>query len=562
MDEKKVRKNKFDAILNVFAWLSFFIAVILSVAVVFSTFSSTENGKAVFGYKMLIVESDSMTKPQDGSEQSISFKYGDLIIIQETTDMSTIAVGDVITFVSHNPDSKGKTISHKVRSIITSGDGELIGFETYGIYTGESDEAIVEPPTIIGEYVGKVPYFGYLFKFFKTPAGFFTSILVPCVLLIIFFSIKVGNYMAKREMAESYDNQLELLKGRLSELELNKGGMVMQSTLQEMALTAETENQQNQQCQQNQQECVAPSQGDSVQGSVQGGVYAGCVSQFNQPTMQAPAYDNRQLEITTKALTDTIDSLTRTIESLVVAVGKPVETLARTVETLASANNKATVVEKTVQIVPPVESVKVQQQEQVLDIASPVVIETPVSPTIVNQVENQTEPTEQVEVSDINEQAEETDNAQDGSIFSAFNQVREKIPFNKKLLSLSKEIKDYFNEIHNELISYKKVNYRISNKGVAYRVGRNTLAKVSVRGKTLKLHLALGVNDYSKTVFFQEDLSSVKAYQEVPFAVKIKSNRAKNNAVKLVNYLAENNALVKDQNFKAENVLKILKAFN
>jgi hypothetical protein len=90
-------------------------------------------------------------------------------------------------------------------------------------------------------------------------------------------------------------------------------------------------------------------------------------------------------------------------------------------------------------------------------------------------------------------------------------------------------------------------------------VGRDTIAKIVVRGKTLKLHLALNVNDYSKTIFFQEDASGVKAYEEVPFAVKIKSERAKNNALKLVNSLAENKSLVKDEQFKKENVLKQLK---
>jgi predicted transport protein len=138
---------------------------------------------------------------------------------------------------------------------------------------------------------------------------------------------------------------------------------------------------------------------------------------------------------------------------------------------------------------------------------------------------------------------------------------REKIPFNKKLLSLDSEIKNYFSEVHNEIISHKKVNYRISVKGISYKTGRKALAKMVVRGKTLKLHLALNVNDYPKTVYFQEDSSNVVAYKDVPFTVKVKSNRAKNNAVKLVNSLAEKNNLVKKEEFKGENVLNELKTF-
>ena len=146
------------------------------------------------------------------------------------------------------------------------------------------------------------------------------------------------------------------------------------------------------------------------------------------------------------------------------------------------------------------------------------------------------------------------------SPLDALRQPRERVPFNKKLLSLDSEIKNYFSEIHNQLISYKKVSYRVSFRGIAYRIGRKTLAKMMVRGKTLKLHLALNVDDYPRTVFFQENSGDVKMYEDVPFTVKIKSNRGKNNALRLITHLAEDNGLVQKQEFKNENVLKQLKS--
>ena len=44
MEQVKSKKNTFDCILNVFAWLSFFVALILAVAVFLSSFSGTDNG--------------------------------------------------------------------------------------------------------------------------------------------------------------------------------------------------------------------------------------------------------------------------------------------------------------------------------------------------------------------------------------------------------------------------------------------------------------------------------------------------------------------------------------
>ena len=81
---------------------------------------------------------------------------------------------------------------------------------------------------------------------------------------------------------------------------------------------------------------------------------------------------------------------------------------------------------------------------------------------------------------------------------------------------------------------------------------------MTVRGKTLKLFLALNVDDFSRSVYFQEDSSNVKMYEDVPFTVKIKSNRAKNNAIKLVTSVAEQNNLIKNDKFEKENVIEQL----
>ena len=188
----------------------------------------------------------------------------------------------------------------------------------------------------------------------------------------------------------------------------------------------------------------------------------------------------------------------------------------------------------------PIQPTQPTEEEQ------PVVLETPTEEVVeeetsVTEVEVEGQPTEEVET----------------SIFKDFKS-HEKIPFNKKLLSLGSEVKEYFSDVHNELISYKKVHHRISSKGVAYRLGRKTLAKMTVRGKTLKLFLALNVDDFSRSVYFQEDSSNVKMYEDVPFTVKIKSNRAKNNAIKLVTSVAEQNNLIKNDKFEKENVIEQL----
>ena len=484
-------------------------------------------------------------------DEPISFSSGDVIVIKKVTDYSTIEVGDVISFVSYNPGSMGKTLTHKVRAIITTASGRLIGFETYGINTGESDEAIVEPSTILGEYSFMIPNLGYLFSFFKTPAGYFTSILVPCLLLIIFFSIKVGKWIAKREMAKSYDAELALLKDKLSQLENRENGDFIMLGREELAMTTDT---------------GAPMQQEQLNAQTEG-ASANTTSEqpqqvFTQP-QQGGVYvpftnvNDKTLELTVGALNRTIDTLSRTIENLAMAVEKPVDTLARTVETLASATTRPTVVEKIIKepvVVQPQVTVQPQMEVQPQPIVQPQVEEQAKAEEVDTVVEVLPEENNDARQEIVESEQEQT------SIFDKFKNVREKVPFNKKLLSLDSEIKNHFSDVHNELKSYKKLNHRISSKGVSYRVGRDAIAKMAVRGKTLKLYLDLDVNEYPKTVYFQEDSSNVKKYEEVPFTVKIKSKRGKNNAIKLISSLAEKKNLVKNEQFKQENVLKELKA--
>ena len=85
------------------------------------------------------------------------------------------------------------------------------------------------------------------------------------------------------------------------------------------------------------------------------------------------------------------------------------------------------------------------------------------------------------------------------------------VPFVDKLENADDSIKDYFKALDEKLTSYKKVHGRISQKCASYRLGRALKAKISLRGKTLKLHLALDVNAFNENIYFQKDYKDIKA---------------------------------------------------
>ena len=141
-----------------------------------SVLTFDRNDRSLFGYKAFVVTSDSMYKTD--------FDAGDLILIKEVNP-ATIKEGDIITYVSQNPDNAGETITHKVRTLTTDINGEP-GFITYGTTTNTDDPTIVTYPYVLGKYEKTIPKVGTFFNELKTTQGYFVYIFVPFILLIFF----------------------------------------------------------------------------------------------------------------------------------------------------------------------------------------------------------------------------------------------------------------------------------------------------------------------------------------------------------------------------------------
>ncbi len=113
-----------------------------------------------------------------------------------------------------------------------------------------------------------------------------------------------------------------------------------------------------------------------------------------------------------------------------------------------------------------------------------------------------------------------------------------RVSFCEKMLELDVRTQEYYDEIVNEFNSYRKIHKRLSNRFVSFRFGRKLVAKISARGRTMKLHLALDCKDFEERIYFQKDLSDVKTYAETPFTVKVKSDRGLKKAISLIGALA------------------------
>ena len=140
-------KKALNIIKNTFVWLMVLLAVSMMIFTVISCTTFNRNDRSLFGYKMYIVNSESMA--------ATDFNAGALIFVKEV-DPATLKEGDIITFMSQDTDSFGETITHKIRTVTTDAEGNP-GFITYGTTTNTDDETIVTFPYVLGKYQSNIP---------------------------------------------------------------------------------------------------------------------------------------------------------------------------------------------------------------------------------------------------------------------------------------------------------------------------------------------------------------------------------------------------------------------
>ena len=212
---------------TVLVWTVFAVAIFMMVFTIVSSSVLGRNDKSLFGYRMYIVNSDSMS--------ATDFSAGDLIFVKEV-DPTTLVEGDIITYISQDTESFGEIITHKIRTKTVDASGSN-GFITYGTTTDKDDEVVVTYPFIMGKYTSRIAKAGYFFDFLKTPQGYIVCIFVPFMLLIVyqgmnFFTLfrrykKEQNEQIEEEKrqleAEREENRLMLEELQALKAELNVG---------------------------------------------------------------------------------------------------------------------------------------------------------------------------------------------------------------------------------------------------------------------------------------------------------------------------------------------------
>lgn len=231
------KRKKSAAEITMF-WVSIGLCVLMlplllmNIVLIFKSIIHPNDLPTIFGYKPLIVLSDSMYP---------TIKKGDLIFTQ-VVNVKDLKPGDVITYREYEDDGKtlGTVVTHKIYDITTETDGEHAGqlkFRTYGINNqrqadgkiqyNENGEMVVinmddavYAPQIEGRYTSKINGLGSFIYWMQGTWGLIVCIGIPLVAFIVYEFIKRNEEIkAQRASNASATNELEELRKKLADLE-------------------------------------------------------------------------------------------------------------------------------------------------------------------------------------------------------------------------------------------------------------------------------------------------------------------------------------------------------
>jgi len=181
--QKNVRSH---LIINISKTVTFLCIILIIYAVV------TGKEHSVFGYRFFIVTTGSMQGTID---------TGDLIVTKEPAK-GQLKPGDIISFVSSDPDIYGEVNTHR---IVAVEDGY---YYTKGDASHEADPVPARFEDILGVVLYKSAPAGQIISWLERPLNMFLFVILPTI-LIIFFETGNRSGMLRRVYAGIQKSKFE-----------------------------------------------------------------------------------------------------------------------------------------------------------------------------------------------------------------------------------------------------------------------------------------------------------------------------------------------------------------
>ncbi len=167
----KPTSKKIKTVASIISAVFFVLAFSL---LIFATVSHTNTELSLFGYRFYYVLTGSMEP---------DIKQGSFLVVRETP-FDELKVGDVISFVSSDPDIEGMINSHSIYSIDTNEEG-VVELTTKGAANPTPDEYKVYEDDIKGRVVYSSYGIGKAFEILSNRVVSFCVTVLPIAVIVL-----------------------------------------------------------------------------------------------------------------------------------------------------------------------------------------------------------------------------------------------------------------------------------------------------------------------------------------------------------------------------------------
>jgi signal peptidase I len=137
----------------------------------------------------------------------------DALIVARQTDPEDLAVGDVISFYSRDPNLSGSVNTHRILEIHRESDG--LYFTTKGDANNVADQYITQESDIVGRVIFVSAGLGKAVRLLSNPLIFVPVILLPLALMLFLNlrqTVLLTKKLAQEEEERAIQEALEALR--------------------------------------------------------------------------------------------------------------------------------------------------------------------------------------------------------------------------------------------------------------------------------------------------------------------------------------------------------------
>jgi signal peptidase len=200
--------NKVKKILNIVVDVVVAVVLVLVLFLAICAIRSKAKGydgyTEIFGKAYVAVSSNSMS-----GDKEDNFSKGDMIVIKtlSSDDLSELEVGDIITFktIYITDDDNYVLNTHRIVAINQQANGSYT-FTTKGDNNSTIDSDPVSGANVVGVYQSKASGIGYVLLFMRSSTGFFVCVVLPSLLIAVYFAINLVLVILKERKVQNAAN--------------------------------------------------------------------------------------------------------------------------------------------------------------------------------------------------------------------------------------------------------------------------------------------------------------------------------------------------------------------